>query len=39
VHAVIMKPFHREAIVRWVRHCHRLATMRKTVGVMMSQVK
>jgi serine/threonine protein kinase len=39
VHAVIMKPFHREAILRWVRHCHRLATMRKTVGVMMSQVK
>ncbi len=39
VHAVIMKPFERETILRWVTHCHRLATMRKSVGAMMSQLK
>ncbi len=39
VHAVIMKPYDREGILRWVMHCHRMASMRKTVGLMMSQVK
>ena len=34
VHAIIMKPFEREAILRWVFQCHRVASMRKTVGAM-----
>ena len=38
VHAVIMKPYDREGILRWVMHCHRMASMRKTVGLMMSNV-
>jgi serine/threonine protein kinase len=39
VHSVIMKPYDREGILRWVLHCHRMASMRKTVGLMMSHVK
>ena len=39
VHAIIMKPFEREAILRWVSQCHRVASMRKTVGVMKTNVE
>jgi CheY-like chemotaxis protein len=39
VHAIIMKPYDREGILRWVMHCHRMTSMRKTVGLMMSHVK
>jgi serine/threonine protein kinase len=39
VHAVIMKPYDREGILRWVLHCHRMSSMRKTVGSMMARVK
>jgi CheY-like chemotaxis protein len=38
VHAVIMKPYDRESILRWVHHCQRMASMRRTVGDMVSRV-
>jgi serine/threonine-protein kinase len=39
VHAVIMKPYDREDILRWVTHCRRLASMRKSVESMRAHVK
>ncbi len=39
VQAIIMKPFDREGVLRWVSHCHRMGAMRKTVGAMMQKVE
>lgn len=39
VHAVIMKPYDREGVLRWVQHCHRVASMRRTVGSLMAHIK
>jgi CheY-like chemotaxis protein len=38
VQAIIMKPFDREGILRWVSHCHRIGSMRKSVGAMRMNV-
>jgi CheY-like chemotaxis protein len=38
VHAIIMKPYDRQTILRWVSHCHRVGAMRRSVGVMRANV-